>query len=204
MNYIKGFNPSQGFFPNIGSVLNTNYINEASGRSLDPGPRPLVPIDFPNSTLINRNNSHLALLNKAEEQFERTQNARDVAGNASKNTAKETQTAAQSQATYQRVSKEIRDYKRTLESENKKLLSQASKAIEKQKKDKEYEAVAKQIAKEHSNLIKPESISAAEIEARIAASKPGAPPPAKKKPLSKPKAKAPAKKKALGKPKGRG
>lgn len=200
-NYVPGFNPYSGFRPSIGAALNTNYINESSKRS---GPRPLVPIDFPDSTIINRNNSQIAMLNKAEEQFERTQNARDVAGNALKDAAKDTQTAAQSQAIYKRVSKEIRDYKRKLESENKKLLSQGANTIQKQKKDKEYEAVAKQIAKEHSNFIKPESISAAEIEARIAANKRGARPSAKKKPLSKAKAKALAKKKALGKPKGRG
>ena len=137
--YVQGFSTYAGFVGGtVASVVTRAEIGMQSRGSKGGGPsdytRPMVPSEFPGSSQINRNATQLKILNKLEEQYNRTQDSRDVAGQTlsslrdTKGNSKE------------KTLKEIKAYKDTLTNENNKLLKQGSANVQKQKRIKKMKA----------------------------------------------------------------
>ena len=180
--YVDGFSPYAGFNGTVASVVTKALTGIGGLERADKGGlfddyrRPAVPSEFPGSSQINQNANQLKILNKLEEQYNRIQDSRDVAGQTLKSL------------------KEMQAYKSQLTNENNKLLKQGSAKVQKQKNDTESAAIAAQIAKSRGQN-NSKNISQMEIDAfRAAASKPAS---VKKEVLKK------ANKKKPAKPKGR-
>ena len=191
--YVDGFGAYSGFNGTVASVITKAWIgigaSERADRKrglFDDYRRPAVPSEFPGSSQINQNANQLKILNKLEEQYNRVQDSRDVAGQSLK--------SLRGLGANDKTLKEMQAYRSLLTNENNKLLKQGSAKIQKQKNDTENKSIADQIAKSR-NQYNSKNISQMEIDAfRAAASKPAS---VKKEVLKK------ANKKKPAKPKGR-
>lgn len=190
--YVDGFSPYAGFNGTVASVVTKALTGIGGLERADKGGlfddyrRPAVPSEFPGSSQINQNANQLKILNKLEEQYNRIQDSRDVAGQTLK--------SLRGEKANDKTLKEMQAYKSQLTNENNKLLKQGSAKVQKQKNDTESAAIAAQIAKSRGQN-NSKNISQMEIDAfRAAASKPAS---VKKEVLKK------ANKKKPAKPKGR-
>ena len=160
--YVQGFSTYAGFHTGTVASVVTNAEAQLAG-----GYRPTVPQDFPEGTQINRNANQVRILNELEDQYNKTQDSRDVAG----------QTLSSLRDTKgnnkEKTLKEIKTYRDTLTAENDKLLKNGSAKVQRQKNDKENASIADQITKSRGNPNGANQVSQKEIDAfKAAASKP--------------------------------
>jgi len=194
--FVEGFNSYSGFNGTVASVVTKAAIGISSSERADKRGlfddyrRDTVPGDFPNSSQINRNSKELKILNKLEDQYNKVQDSRDVAG----------QTLSSLRDTKgknkDKTLKEIKAYRDQLTNENNKLIKQGSANVQKQKNDAENKSIAEQIAKARGqNIGGAKRVSQMEIDAFKAAAKKAATPAgakaAKKKKPPKPKGRKP-------------